>query len=44
MKSHYHRDYGPKHLIVKLTSKTYLPIDLSRIRLPVRLGAASNWK
>jgi hypothetical protein len=27
MQSHFHRDYGPKHLIVKPTSKTYLPID-----------------
>ena len=34
MQSHYHRDYGPKHLIVKHTSKTNLPIDMSRIRPP----------
>jgi hypothetical protein len=44
MQSLYHRDYGPKHLIVQHTSKTDLPIDLSRIRPPMRLGAASNRK
>jgi hypothetical protein len=34
MQSHYHIDYGPKHLTVQHTSKTDLPIDLSRIRPP----------
>jgi hypothetical protein len=42
MQSHFHRDYGLKHLIVQPTSKTNLLIDLSRIRPPTRLGAASN--
>jgi transposase InsO family protein len=44
MQSHFHRDYGSKHLIVQPTSKTDLPIYLSRIRPPTRLGAASKWK
>jgi transposase InsO family protein len=42
MQSHYHKDYGPKNLIVQNTSKTYLPMDLSRIIPPTRLGVALN--
>jgi hypothetical protein len=34
MQSHYHKDYGPKHLTVQHTSKIDLPIDMSRIRPP----------
>jgi len=41
---HFHNDYGLKHLLVQPTSKTYLPIDISRIRPPTRLGVASNQK
>jgi hypothetical protein len=44
MEIHYHRNYGPKDLTVQNTSKIDLPIDMSRIRPPIRLGAASNWK
>jgi hypothetical protein len=35
MQSRFHIDYGMKHLIVKTTYKTDLPIELSRIR-PLR--------
>ena len=44
MKSHIHRDYGMKHLIVKPSSKTDHHIDFSRIRPPTRIGVASNHK
>jgi hypothetical protein len=30
MQSQYHKDYGPKSLIVQPTSKIYIPIDMSR--------------
>jgi hypothetical protein len=44
MKSDFHKDYGIKKLILKPTSKIYIPIDMSRIRPPTRLGAALNQK
>jgi transposase InsO family protein len=44
MQIHFHKDYGPKHLIMKPTSKTDVSIGLSRIRPPMMLGVASYWK
>ena len=42
MQSHCHKDYGPKNLTVKNTSKIDIPIDMSRIRPPMRLRVASH--
>ena len=42
MLSHCLISYGLKHLIVLTTSRTDLLIGMSRIRPPLRLGAALN--